>query len=298
MASLVAEIREAITAAEKISSSHERFEFAATVAAIEQLEIHVLDRLRFLHERVELSADLRGLEREATRLCGDFEAAQKRIIDGLRRDIKTRRLSPASLRQALLDQAGPSTLHHGYDALDLLVAGLLDAGAPARERLVREPEMVFYQPTPAGSILALIEDAGIGPGDRFFDLGSGLGQVVILVALLTGARARGIEIEPAYCVYARRSARGLGAAGVEIINADAREASLAGGTVYYLYTPFKGEMFAEVMRRLEAEASERPIRVCSFGPCGAELASIPWLLPAIPVRDDANAIAVFRGGPA
>ena len=294
MATIAAELREALSTAERISSSELRSGFAASAAAIEHLEIHVLDRLRYLRERAELPAELLGLEKEARRFLGRLEAAEKSVIDGLRRDIKRGPHSPATLRQALLDHSGPSTLKDGYDALDLLVAGLLDAGAPAMERRSREPEMVFYQPTPARAILAMIEGAGIGPRDRFYDLGSGLGQVVILTALLTGARARGIEIEPAYCVYARRSARRLGASGVEIVNADARQASLAGGTVFYLYTPFKGEMLAQVLRRLEAVAMEGPIRICTFGPCGVELSRLPWLEPLNGGPRDEGKIAFFR----
>ena len=66
--------------------------------------------------------------------------------------------------------------------------------------------MVFYQPTPGRIIFELVERAALQKHDTFYDLGSGLGQVVILVSLLSGARAKGIEFDPAYCEYARRCA--------------------------------------------------------------------------------------------
>jgi cyclopropane fatty-acyl-phospholipid synthase-like methyltransferase len=86
----------------------------------------------------------------------------------------------------------------------LLISGLLHAGAPPKERSVREAEMIAYQPTPARAILALIKHANLCRDDVFYDLGSGLGRVVMLVALLSGARAIGIEFEPAYVSYAKR----------------------------------------------------------------------------------------------
>jgi len=54
----------------------------------------------------------------------------------------------------------------------------------------RRQEMIAYRPTPAHAILELIKDANLCQDDVFCDLGSGLGHVVMLVALLSGARHR------------------------------------------------------------------------------------------------------------
>jgi ubiquinone/menaquinone biosynthesis C-methylase UbiE len=40
----------------------------------------------------------------------------------------------------------------------------------------------------------MVRDAQIGPDDVFFDLGSGVGNVVLQVAAQTGCCARGVEI--------------------------------------------------------------------------------------------------------
>jgi SAM-dependent methyltransferase len=136
--------------------------------------------------------------------------------------------------------------------------------------------MVAYQPAPLRQILALIDSAQVGPSDHLYDLGSGLGQAAILAALLSGARATGVEIEPAYVESAQRSAARLGLSSVDFIQGDAREASLTGGTVYFLYTPFRGPLLRQVSERLKVEAAQRPIRVCSLGPCTAELQSAGW----------------------
>ena len=174
-----------------------------------------------------------------------LEAANEQVLHTLRRAIRSGEYTPAALQRALIRHAAPSENRSGYDALDLLVGGLLDADGLPQERATREPEMVAYQPTPARSILQLIERANIGPADFFYDLGSGLGRVAIVVGLLSGARARGIEFEPAYCEYAQRCARRLNVSGVDFLQADVRDAPLAEGTVYFLYTPFHGELLGQ-----------------------------------------------------
>jgi SAM-dependent methyltransferase len=190
--------------------------------------------------------------------------------------------------------AGPPGNPGSYDGLDLLTAGLLGSGVPAEPSVELEPEMVRYQPSPARAIVDLGERADICRGDVFFDLGSGLGQVVILVALLRGARGWGVELEPAYCEYARQSARRMKVPGVEFIQADARTAPLAGGTVYFLYTPFRRALLRQVLERLEAEARARPIRVCTLGPCTAEVAGTHWLAQADGRALHEHEVAVFR----
>ncbi len=200
------------------------------------------------------------------------------------------------LKRAFARLAGSAGRLGTYDALDLFVMALLRSGTVSEERAPREPEMVRYQPTPARAILTLIERADLGPDDGVFvDVGSGLGQVVLLVALLSGARARGIEFEPAYCEYAERCARDLNVPGVEFLQADAREAPLAGGTVFFLYTPFRGEMMQQVLERLRVEASQRAIRVCAYGPCTAEIARADWLRSGQGCDLGEHEVAVFHG---
>lgn len=279
--------------------------FAARAAAIEHLELHVLDWLQPLEERASLPAELEALKARAAALCERLAAANERVLQRFRDRIRCGRYTPAGLRRAFArypNRAGdeattPPRSPGGYDALDGLVAGLLGGGALSEERAVREPEMVAYQPTPARAILSLIDRANLRPEDVFCDLGSGLGNVVLLVALLSGARARGIEFEPAHCEYAERCARRLNVPGVEFLHADARQAPLGEGTVFFLYTPFRGALLAQVLERLRAEAMERPVRVCTYGPCTAEVANATWLAPAAGTAPGEYEVAVFRNYP-
>jgi hypothetical protein len=292
--SLSQEVQQAIASVETEIAFGADAGFATRAGAIDSLEIHVLDRLRYLEESASLPPELLALRARATVLMRHLEAANEQVVHTLHRAIRTGEYTPATLLHALIHHAAPSQNRSGYDALDLLVGGLLDADGLPQERATREPEMVAYQPTPARSILQLIERANIGPADFLYDLGSGLGRVAIMVGLLSGARARGIEFEPAYCEYALRCARRLNVSGVDFLQADVRDAPLAEGTVYFLYTPCRGELLRQVLERLRAEASERLIRICTYGPCTAEVAGATWLRHADDLDLSEYEIAVFE----
>jgi hypothetical protein len=293
MQSISQEVQKSISNVETKAFHQVRAGFAKRVAAIDFLEIHVLDRLRYLGESANLSPELVALQAQAKTLFQRFKTANKRVLGGLRRRIKSGRYNTEKLTNILARYAGPPD-GSGYDTLDMIVAGLLGADAPSVERIALEPEMVHYQPTPARVILELIKLTKIGPDDIFYDLGSGLGQVVILATLLSEARATGIEFEPAYVEYARRSAKQLNIPGVEFIQADAREVSLADGTVFFMYTPFRGTMLQQVLKRLAAEAKTRPIRVCTYGPCTAKVAASSWLRPEEGCDLNEQRVAVFH----
>jgi ubiquinone/menaquinone biosynthesis C-methylase UbiE len=154
-----------------------------------------------------------------------------------------------------------------YTDLDIVANRLFGVGR------MPEPMLVLG----AQVVVELVRRVEWRAGDVFVDLGAGLGQVVLTVHLLAGVRAWGVEIEPAYCDYARRCAVRLVFAGVDFIEGDAREVDLSDGTVFFLFTPFRGKVFRDVMARLREEAVRREIRVAGYGPCGVELAGLEWL---------------------
>lgn len=173
-----------------------------------------------------------------------------------------------------------------YDHLDEVVSGVLQFEEPGTASLHPDPEMVFYQPTPVRHVLDLISSNALSESDVLFDLGAGLGHVPILVSIFTGARCVGIEIDPAFIASAQGCVRRLGLSRVTFIHGDARTADLSNGTVFYLYSPFKGTILSTVLRRLEEESANRPIRICTFGPCTLRVADEPWLeVNVAPVTD-------------
>ncbi|HEY4907344.1 MAG TPA: class I SAM-dependent methyltransferase [Candidatus Acidoferrum sp.] len=178
-----------------------------------------------------------------------------------------------------------------YDCLDELLSGVFRFVVPDKPKIDLPSEMVAYQPTPARHIFEMIRRAKFTPKDVFVDLGSGLGHVPLLIAICTSARAIGIDLEPAYVECARHSAEELRLHSATFLTHDARDADLSSGTVFYLYTPFRGAILRTVLDRLRAEADTRAIRVCSFGPCTTIVMAEAWLTLD---PNDSGRISVFR----
>ena len=109
---------------------------------------------------------------------------------------------------------------------------LLGAGGCVWLQGTRPP----YEPTPAPVVRAMLELAGVGPEDVVFDLGSGDGRIPIAAARDFGARAVGIEIDPALVERARDNAHRAGVAGsVTFRTGDMYAADLRGATVVTLF---------------------------------------------------------------
>src|SRR6185312_7590529 len=167
-----------------------------------------------------------------------------------------------------------------------LVSGVLELAEPAAADAALTGDMVRYQPTPARHIFDLIERTSPGADDVVIDLGSGLGHVPLLVSICTDATAVGIELEPAYVECAQRCADTLGLGRATFIQQDARSADLSAGTLFYLYTPFKGPILRSVLDALRAQAARRKIRICAFGPCVPAIADEAWLEAVGTVESD------------
>ncbi len=215
-----------------------------------------------------------GIHHRARALYARLEAANFELYKGIRGEIQR-----GAGRDVLLpwvhDAAGLAQ-GEGYDYLDELVIGVLQFEEPGGI-VPLGAEMVFYQPTPARHIFDLISRTALTERDVLVDLGSGLGHVPLLASICTNARSIGIELEPAYIDCARQSAEGFNLNNVTFLEQDAREADLSVGTVFYLYTPFRGAILRAVLDSLRREAARRQIRVCTFGPCTPTVGEEQWL---------------------
>ena len=248
----------------------------------------VLDRLDAFHLDSEA---LRGdagpehiaLYRRARKLRAELEDANLRLYESIRdairrcigRDALFRRAGDAA--DETIKQANASGDGDSYDSLDELVSGVFRFAVPEAPKIILSSEMVAYQPTPARHVLELIRRTKLTDDDVFIDLGSGLGLVPLVAATCTKARAVGIELEPSYVECATQCARDLNLANATFLAMDARDADLSSGTVFYLYTPFRGAILRAVLDRLRVEACARAIRVCTFGPCTPIVAAESWL---------------------
>ena len=273
--------------------------FASRAETLDELEFHILDRLDGLLAAGP-SAALSRLRKQAVALQEMLEAIDRQLFRQLQAVIRARSYSPESLRALLEAYVGQATISSGateatsYDSLDVLTDGLFLEPDARVEVEAREPEMVPYQKTPARIVVELATK--ITPGDIFYDLGSGLGQVPMLVRLLSGATAKGVEIEPAYCHYAQACADALHLTRVHFLNADARTVDYADGSAFFLFTPFTGRILQSVLEQLRLVAQRKPIKLFSYGPGTQALGQQPWLQRLNPAANHLYQLAEFESG--
>jgi hypothetical protein len=193
------------------------------------------------------------------RLGDDARAARAAIVAGALRGaalVERLLLVPVAERDAWVDQ----------------VLGLPEAPPDAPD-LPRGA--VPYLPAGVDEILTMTLETPLRADDELVDLGSGLGRAVMLGNLLSGARARGIEIQGPLVRAARDCCAALALTGVSFVHADAADVTVElDGSVFFLYAPFNGELLRRVLRRLETVAHRRAIVVCAVG---LELPGETWL---------------------
>lgn len=226
----------------------------------------------------------RDLSNRARALSAKLESINNELFASIRRQIQNG-TCPAEFASILHDLATPPR-GLAYDHVDDLVSGILQFDPPAEEARALGPESVFYQPTPARHIFHLIAATGLRQDDILVDLGSGIGHVPLLASICTGASAIGIELDPTWVAIAKNCACGLNLRNVTFLAQDARDADLSTGTVFFLYTPFTGITLASVLDSLRKQASLRPIRICTFGPCTLAFSEQRWLQPTSPPATD------------
>ncbi len=225
---------------------------------------------------------LRALKRQADATRFRLLQVHEQLFALAREQLRRDNADPAACMQLLARYEQ----HHSqeiwndpphYDGLDTFVDGVLQIEELPRLQRQPEPEMVLYQPTPARIVLDLSRRLQLGPDDVVYDLGAGLGRVAMIMGLISNAQIKGVEYEPSYVEYARLRAERLNLARTTFINGDARDVDYADGTVFYLYTPFKGSVLQTVLDRLRAESQRRRIRVCTYGPGTLEVLPQEWL---------------------
>ncbi|ETX06454.1 MAG: hypothetical protein ETSY2_17030 [Candidatus Entotheonella gemina] len=270
--------------------------FGERVDALEMLEFQILDRIEnvmYLHGH---RTDLAVLYRRAAQLWLRLTDINTQLFQCLHDELVASTNPAATLRQQVSTYVGKGTLRDpvGYDDLDVLVNGLFGIDTEPEETRPLKPGMIGYQATPARFILDLVERIPLGPDDVFYDLGSGLGRVALLVGLLTPAQVRGIEYDPGHCAYAQQCARHLPVSRVRFINADARDADVADGTVFFMYTPFRGNLLQNVLDRLKRDAHRRPMTIATYGPCTLDVAQMDWLALSGSQEPDDRELAIFQ----
>ncbi len=254
--------------------------FIDRMKALDVLEFQMLDEMELETDSRAVDAEPSPFMRRAEAIQLKLEAANEGLFSRLLANIRSgdRATLKRYLRKAEQEIA-PQTSDDevDYDEMDMLINGLLEVPVVPSEPDARDAGIMFFQPTQTRIILKIIDLLQLQADDIFYDLGSGIGHVPILVNLLTDVRTKGIELEASYVRYSEACLEKLAVADVQFIQADAREANYDNGTVFYMYTPFKGEVLQQVLNRLEAQAQRRPIRICAYGPCTAHVRKQQWL---------------------
>lgn len=258
--------------------------------ALEFIEFHIIEPLQAHSEQEELP----HLKSRIETLKLALEEIDNKLFEQLRAAIRSGECRGKAFEDLVgqyFDIAILRNSKEGYDNLDIFINRLLsnrEIPEPTREP---SPEMVFYQKTPVRVVFEIAKKVRFTENDVFVDIGSGLGQAAIQINLITGVPTFGIEFEPAFCAYARDCAVSLNLAGATFLNEDACKADYSSGTVFFMYTPFKGEMLRQVLQRLKEESTRRQIRIITYGPCTAEVVQQAWLRIEEPC--DANKPVIF-----
>lgn len=256
-----------------------RLDETALLAAVEQLEAlatssRTEDEQRLIHELPPLFTDIARrvpgspLLARLLRLRGALVEREAALHASARHAIRDGRLRGAELLGWLLAQ--PAGLR------DHLVEGVLGvAHGPLVETApALPPGCIGHHASGFGHVALALAGIPVVADDVFVDLGAGSGKVVLLARFLTGAQTRGVDLQPRLISQAREAAAALGCDPADFEVADARDAEIGDGTVFFMYLPFTGPVLDAVMRRLRAIAERREIVVCALG---LELTAYDWL---------------------
>ncbi|MEW5852400.1 MAG: class I SAM-dependent methyltransferase [Myxococcota bacterium] len=165
---------------------------------------------------------------------------------------------------------------HAPTERDRVVEELLGIGHRRVEGKPLGGELVGYIPSGLAAIVRAFLDIPLGPQDVLLDVGAGLGKVVMLAELLTGARAHGVELQPHLVEEARVRAAELGLTRVSFKVGDARHMHCDDATVFFLYLPFTGTTLHDTLERIHRAAQRRSVVVCTLG---LDLPPRDWLVP-------------------
>jgi hypothetical protein len=277
------EIQSYIAEIEINSSLYEEKSFDTRMEVIDFIGFQVMDRIEELLQTTTQQDKLISLKYRAEKLKSQLEEIDRRLFQRLQAAIRVGGRTGEEFKNLVKKYVDLNVDHNehqeaiDYDNLDIFINGLTLLQTMPEQTKDLEPEMVYYQKTPARFVFELVERSHFTKEDVFFDLGAGLGQVAILVNLLAGITTKGIEFEPAFCDYARDCAAALNLSNVTFINVDARNADYSEGTIFFMFTPFSGEILQEVLEMLRKESLLRKIKVITYGPCTAGVALQTWL---------------------
>lgn len=200
----------------------------------------------------------------------------------VRSRLTSAQMTPAGFRTALLSVPA--------DERDVWLDRVLELEAIPDDGPHLPRGCVPYLPCSVDALLRTVEYAQVEASDVFVDVGAGVGRAALLVHLLTGASAIGLEVQPELVRASRALASRLNVQRYAPVEGDAAQlvGDITTGSVFFLYCPFSGERLERVLDALEPLARARPIRVCCVD---LPLPPRAWLTLASPPDED---LRVYR----
>ena len=296
----ISEIQTTIEDIENNSSLFEENNFLRRIETIDFLEFQIIGELEKLELDNPQIEKFDHLKKRTESLLAALERINDTLFKMLLENIRTGKITGQKFK-ILINEYFDFTLYNseykeevGYDNLDIFIDRLFPRQAMPEQTKDLEQGMIYYQKTPVRIVFEFINKIEFAKEDVFFDLGSGLGQVAILVNLLCGIKTKGVEIEPSFCDYARQSASEFKLHDVNFINTDARKVDYSCGTIFFMFTPFKDKILEEVLRVLKEQSQQRKIKIITYGPCTTHVAAQSWLKCVTPQVLDIYKPTIFK----
>ncbi|WCT12456.1 class I SAM-dependent methyltransferase [Mucilaginibacter jinjuensis] len=293
------DIQTDIAAIEHNTLLFEERNFDKRTDTLDFIDFHILDRIEGVLPQTDQQNLLLSLKNRAEQLRTKLEAVDAGLFQKIQDNIRSGAYTSESFKSMVREFVHFDSTNNeyqgevGYDNLDVFLNGIFSFKNVPEQTLQREPGMVFYQKTPARIIFEMLDKVDFTNEDVFFDLGSGLGFVIMLVNLLSGVKTIGVEFEPAFCNYAINSIASLNLSNIKVINVDAREADYSSGNIFFMYTPFDSHIIHDVLDLLKKEALSREIKIITYGPCSINVALQSWLKSTSP-NENINKLMIFN----
>ena len=243
MAQTVEQEIEAYLHSEKI---FEEENFLGRKKAMEAISI-----VRELRKKAYSVYDISG---KAVELQERIENKNKSVVEKYRRILIDEELSHSETR-AILDRfttyrrSHLPANHYTEQNLDLLIDLIFGIDVETARIPNNRSGMVHLERTPASAVIEFIDRLNIKGTETLYDLGSGLGHVIYVFRLLTDIHCIGIEIEREYHTLAMNALRQSNLSKVCFVNADAQEVEFDDGDIFFMFSPFSGKVFENVLEQ-------------------------------------------------
>lgn len=138
-------------------------------------------------------------------------------------------------------------------------------GAPATPWQDYDPNAFRSKPYGWTALIRVFRGLRVDRNDAFLDIGCGAGRAVVCASLFPFRRLIGVELDAAVCDLAQRNAATVRVRGRERIAFECKDASDYAIpddiTVIFMYNPFGGAVFEQVLANVFASLDRAPRRL-------------------------------------